>query len=76
MAEQVLLLENIATSVLVGHDQLPSLYKILTEAAGILQMDVPDLYVRQVSLTPFTLAPLDPGLLVICSCLPALTNEI
>ncbi|KAK9832384.1 hypothetical protein WJX74_008472 [Apatococcus lobatus] len=47
VAEQVLLLENIATSVLVGHDQLPSLHKILKEAAGILQMDVPDLYVRQ-----------------------------
>ena len=50
MAEQVLLLENIATSILVSDDQLPSLHKILTEAASILQMDAPDLYVRQVGI--------------------------
>ena len=58
VAEQVLLLENIATSVLVGHDQLPSLHKILTEAAGILQMDVPDLYVRQVSFVSIQMVAL------------------
>ena len=45
---QVLLLENIATSVLVGPDQLPSLHALLAEAAATLQMEAPDLYVRQV----------------------------
>lgn len=45
---QVLLLENIGTSLKVGPDQLPSLHHLLTEAAAILQMEVPDLYVRQV----------------------------
>ncbi|GAB4814080.1 hypothetical protein N2152v2_001126 [Parachlorella kessleri] len=46
-AEQVLLLENMGTSVKVGPDQLPSLYGLLTDAASILQMEPPDLYVRQ-----------------------------
>ncbi|KAK9809087.1 hypothetical protein WJX72_009235 [[Myrmecia] bisecta] len=47
VAEQVLLLENIGTSVLVGHDQLTSLHRLLLDAASILQMEPPDLYVRQ-----------------------------
>ncbi|PSC71911.1 protease-like protein isoform X1 [Micractinium conductrix] len=47
VAEQVLMLENIGTSVLAGPDQLPSLHKLLTEAAGMLGMEAPDLYVRQ-----------------------------
>ena len=37
-AEQVLLLENIATAVRVGHDQLPSLHASLLDAALALQM--------------------------------------
>ncbi|KAI3431473.1 hypothetical protein D9Q98_004525 [Chlorella vulgaris] len=47
VAEQVLLLENMGTSLKAGPDQLPSLHRLLTEAAAILQMDAPDLYVRQ-----------------------------
>ncbi|GAQ87304.1 Peptidase family M48 family protein [Klebsormidium nitens] len=47
VAEQVLLLENIATSVRVGEHQLTRVYKLLTEAADILDMDAPDLYIRQ-----------------------------
>ena len=52
-AEKVLLLENISSSVLVGPDQLPSLHKLMEEAAAILGMGsesskssqpVPDLY--------------------------------
>ena len=49
VAEQVLLLENIGTSLKVGPDQLVSLHKLLIEAAGMLQMSPPDLYIRQVS---------------------------
>lgn len=49
MAEQVLLLENIATSVLVGPHQLTSLHKLLLSAASTLQMEAPDLYVKQVT---------------------------
>ena len=48
VAEKVLLLENIGTSVKVGPSQLPTLHHLLTEAAAILQMEAPDLYVRQV----------------------------
>jgi len=47
VAEQVLLLENIATSVKVGPDQLPSVHRLLAEAASTLQMEPPELYVRQ-----------------------------
>lgn len=32
VAEQVLLLENISTSIKIGPDQLPSVYKLLVEA--------------------------------------------
>lgn len=49
VAEQVLLLENIGTSVLVGPEQLPSLHRLLLTAASTLQMDPPDLYVKQVT---------------------------
>ena len=45
--EEILYLENISSSIKVGEDQLPSLYKSLVHAAGILGMDVPELYVRQ-----------------------------
>lgn len=47
VAEQVLLLENVSTSIRVGADQLPSIHRLLTEAATILQMEAPELYVRQ-----------------------------
>eukprot|EP00210_Caulerpa_lentillifera_P007105 g6798.t1 len=57
VAEQVLLIENISTSVKVGPGQLPSVHKLLLEAAEILQMECPDVYIRQ-SPTPnaYTLA--------------------
>ena len=45
--EEVLYLENISSSILVGPEQLPSLYKAYKEAAAILGMEAPDLYVRQ-----------------------------
>ncbi|KAL9276969.1 hypothetical protein ACSQ67_025483 [Phaseolus vulgaris] len=47
VAEQVMLLENIGTSVLVSKNQLPDLYHLMVEAAEILNVDSPDLYVRQ-----------------------------
>ena len=50
VAEQVLLLENIGTSLKVGPKQLSSLHKLLIEACQILQMTPPDLYIRQVIL--------------------------
>ena len=32
VAEQILLMENISTSIKLGQDQLPSVFKLLTEA--------------------------------------------
>ena len=48
VAEQVLLLENIGTSILVGPDQLPSLHELLLTASSTLQMEPPYLYINQV----------------------------
>lgn len=47
VAEQVLLLENISTSVLVGPEQLPHIHTLMVDAAHMLQMEPPDLYIRQ-----------------------------
>ncbi|KAG6511673.1 uncharacterized protein LOC121976020 [Zingiber officinale] len=47
VTEQVMLLENIGTSVLVSEKQLPDLHKLMVEAAKVLNTDAPDLYVRQ-----------------------------
>lgn len=47
VAEQVMLLENIGTSVLVSENQLSELHQLMVEAAAILNIEAPDLYVRQ-----------------------------
>lgn len=47
-AEEVLFLENISSSILVGPKQMLTLYKLLRDACEVLGMEsVPDLYVRQ-----------------------------
>eukprot|EP00195_Chlamydomonas_chlamydogama_P013042 CAMPEP_0202902272 /NCGR_PEP_ID=MMETSP1392-20130828/16760_1 /ASSEMBLY_ACC=CAM_ASM_000868 /TAXON_ID=225041 /ORGANISM="Chlamydomonas chlamydogama, Strain SAG 11-48b" /LENGTH=290 /DNA_ID=CAMNT_0049589013 /DNA_START=448 /DNA_END=1320 /DNA_ORIENTATION=- len=57
VAEQVLLLENMSTSIRIGPDQLPTVHKLLVDAANTLQMDAPELYVRQNPLpNAYTLA--------------------
>lgn len=47
ITEQVMLLENIGTSVLVSKNQLVDLHQLMVEAAQILNVEAPDLYVRQ-----------------------------
>ncbi|GLJ11982.1 hypothetical protein SUGI_0181430 [Cryptomeria japonica] len=47
VAEQIMLLENIGTSVLVTENQLSDLHQVLVEAANLLCVEAPDLYVRQ-----------------------------
>ncbi|KAM0934896.1 putative peptidase M48, CAAX prenyl protease 1 [Dioscorea sansibarensis] len=47
VTEEVMLLENIGTSVLVTENQLSELYWLLIEAAKVLNIEAPDLYVRQ-----------------------------
>ncbi|CAM9302243.1 unnamed protein product [Chrysoparadoxa australica] len=46
--EETIYLDNIANSVLVNEEQLPSIFALLVEACSILDMPtVPELYVRQ-----------------------------
>jgi Zn-dependent protease with chaperone function len=47
IAEQVFYLENISSSVLVGDRQLPELHDLLQEACKVLDLEPPQLYVRQ-----------------------------
>jgi len=47
LAEQMLMLENISTSVKVGETQLPRLHRLLRDAANVLDIDCPSLYIRQ-----------------------------
>lgn len=47
IAEQVFYLENIASSILVSDRQLPDLHALLIEACQILDVEPPQLYVRQ-----------------------------
>ncbi len=46
-AEEVFYLDNIASSILVGPQQLPDLHKLLTEACEILDIETPALYIKQ-----------------------------
>ncbi|PAX52473.1 M48 family metallopeptidase [Brunnivagina elsteri] len=47
VAEQVFYVENIASSILVGENQLPDLHNLLLEACKILDIEPPQLYLRQ-----------------------------
>ncbi|NEP18997.1 MAG: M48 family metallopeptidase [Leptolyngbya sp. SIO4C1] len=47
VAEQFFQLENIASSVLVGPRQLPEIHALLTEACQVLDIEPPQLYVKQ-----------------------------
>ncbi|CAM8992287.1 unnamed protein product [Rhodiola kirilowii] len=47
VSEQIMLLENIGTSVLVSENQLAELHNLMVEAAAILNIEPPDLYIRQ-----------------------------
>ncbi len=47
VAEQFFYLENIASSILVGEQQLPQIYNLLIEACRVLDVEPPQLYVRQ-----------------------------
>lgn len=45
--EQAMVVENLGSSVLVGPKQMPELYKVLLTASRILDIEAPDVYVRQ-----------------------------
>lgn len=47
VAEEVFYLDNIASSIQVSEQQLPDLHQLLVEACQVLDMEQPQLYVRQ-----------------------------
>lgn len=47
VTEEFMYLTNIAASVLVGEQQLPHIHKLLVEACQILDVEVPQLYLKQ-----------------------------
>lgn len=47
VTEEFLYLNNIAASVLVGTNQLPHIHQLLVEACQILDVEVPQLYLKQ-----------------------------
>lgn len=47
LGEQLFYMENIASSVLVGKEQLPEIHDLLLEACRVLDLEPPQLYVRQ-----------------------------
>jgi Zn-dependent protease with chaperone function len=47
VTEDFLYLNNIAASVLIGEKQLPHIHKLLVEACQILDLEVPQLYLKQ-----------------------------
>ncbi|MGB3267205.1 MAG: M48 family metallopeptidase [Microcoleus sp.] len=47
LGEQFFRLENLASSVQVGENQLPHLHQLLLDACKTLDLEVPQLYVRQ-----------------------------
>jgi Zn-dependent protease with chaperone function len=44
--ESAITVENLSTSILVGPNQMNNLYKLLNRACSILDMEVPDLFIR------------------------------
>jgi len=50
VGEQFFYLNNIASSVLVGENQLPDLHNLLLEACKVLDLEPPQLYIQQNSV--------------------------
>ncbi|MBD2090731.1 M48 family metallopeptidase [Microcoleus sp. FACHB-1515] len=78
IAEQFFYLENIASSVLVSEKQLPDLHKLLVEACKILDLEVPQLYIRQHPIPnayTFAMRGRQPFIVVHTSLIELLTPE-
>lgn len=78
LGEQFFYMENIAASVLVGEAQLPHLHQILLDACMVLDLEPPQLYVRQHPVpNAYTLAMRgkQPFIVVHTSLLELLTPE-
>jgi Zn-dependent protease with chaperone function len=78
VADQFFYLENIAASVLVGEQQLPDLHKLLIEACKVLDLEPPQLYVKQHPVPnayTFAMRGKQPFVVVHTSLLELLTPE-
>lgn len=78
LGEQFFYMENIAASVLVGEAQLPHLHQILLDACMVLDLEPPQLYIRQHPVpNAYTLAMRgkQPFIVVHTSLLELLTHE-
>lgn len=78
VAEQFFYLNNIASSVLVGENQLPHLHKLLLEAAQTLDLEAPQLYIQQNPVPnayTFAMRGKKPFMVVHTSLLEMLTPE-
>lgn len=78
VAEQVFYLDNIASSVQVGERQLPHLHQLLLDACKILDMEPPQLYIRQhpaPNAYTFAMRSRQPFIVVHTSLLELLTDE-
>jgi len=78
IAEQFFYLENIAASVLVGERQLPHLQALLLDACKVLDLEPPQLYVRQHPVPnayTFAMRGKQPFIVIHTSLLDLLTDE-
>ncbi|MGB3293140.1 MAG: M48 family metallopeptidase [Phormidesmis sp.] len=78
MGEQFFYLDNIAASVLVGPNQLPDLYRSLVEACRVLDLEVPQLYIKQHPIPnayTFAMRGKQPFIVVHTSLIELLTPE-
>lgn len=78
VAEQFFYLENIASSILVSQQQLPELYQLLIDACQTLDLELPQLYVRQHPVPnayTFAMRGKQPFIVVHTSLLDLLTPE-
>ncbi|OLP16425.1 peptidase M48 [Leptolyngbya sp. 'hensonii'] len=78
LAEQVFYLENIASSILVSDRQMPQLHTLLQEACQILDLEPPELYVRQNPVPnayTFAIRGKQPFIVIHTSLLELLTPE-
>ncbi len=78
LAEQVFYVENIASSILVGEKQLPDLHKLLLEACKILDIEPPQLYIKQhpaPNAYTFAMRGKQPFVVLHTSLIDMLTNE-
>ncbi|MEO6861438.1 MAG: M48 family metallopeptidase [Microcoleus sp.] len=78
LGEQFFMLENLASSVQVGENQLPHLHQLLLDACKTLDLEPPQLYVRQHPMPnayTFAMRGKQPFVVIHTSLIDLLTDE-